>query len=588
MKLSRLYSSQEDKFPEIIFNDSLNIILAEIRKPKDSTKSTHDLGKSLLVSLINYCLLQKVTDKFFLNKQYEIFQGFDFYLEIKNQENEFITICRSVRKKSKVRIWISNESSNEINRTTPIFNGFLNNAKFKLNDLLFLDIPSDKTYRDYLMFSLRDQISYSEVFRTSKNFRSKDIYWKPKLAGLLGFDEDSVYNKYLKDAVEKNEAEKKKEARERFNENLKLKEQYEMILLDKKIEALQFEKEIETYNYQMKELFIDVDLVKDIDANIKVLMNQNYYLNSQIENAKKSLANEKLEINFNDIEQLYNEINIYFSENLLVDYENLINFNKQVSEERIEIYIELIEEYTPVLLNNKEKIKSLNLERSKMLSYLSTENYFEKLKMLEANLIDKKVEILSLEDKLNNLNFEKNELIDTDEKEDYVNSIKRSIEDSKIFKKVKKYFCEIIYDVLGEFSDLKVYLNKNKNIEFDAEILDKNNKKKDKDKGLTYKKLMCCAFDLALLATYSQSNFIKFVYHDGVFDGLDNRQSENLYRVIQNYINEYNIQYILSSIQDQLPPIILKEIPNLKQNHTIVRTLHDDGEEGRLFTMEAF
>jgi len=77
------------------------------------------------------------------------------------------------------------------------------------------------------------------------------------------------------------------------------------------------------------------------------------------------------------------------------------------------------------------------------------------------------------------------------------------------------------------------------------------------------------------------------VYHDGVFDGLDSRQKNNYYEVIQKYVSEFDIQYIYSVIEDELPPDI-KDLDVLKGNGTVIRVLHDMGNIGRLFNVYPF
>lgn len=98
---------------------------------------------------------------------------------------------------------------------------------------------------------------------------------------------------------------------------------------------------------------------------------------------------------------------------------------------------------------------------------------------------------------------------------------------------------------------------------------------------------MCCAFDLVVLVTYYECSYFHSVYYDGVFDGLDSRQKNNYYEVIQKYVSEFDIQYIFSVIEDELPPDI-KDLDVLKKNETIIRLLHDMGNIGRLFNVNPF
>ena len=67
MKLSKIYSNKREIFEDIKFNQGLNVIFGEVKSPEDMKKDSHNLGKTLLISLIeflmlNYCLLPWAND----------------------------------------------------------------------------------------------------------------------------------------------------------------------------------------------------------------------------------------------------------------------------------------------------------------------------------------------------------------------------------------------------------------------------------------------------------------------------------------------------------------------------------------------
>ena len=68
MKLNRLYSNQPRGFSPIEFNDGLSVVLAEIRVPANRSLDTHNLGKTTVGELIDFCLLKgKSPASFFLS-----------------------------------------------------------------------------------------------------------------------------------------------------------------------------------------------------------------------------------------------------------------------------------------------------------------------------------------------------------------------------------------------------------------------------------------------------------------------------------------------------------------------------------------
>lgn len=82
MKLSRLYTNRPTLFTPVSFNAGLNVILAEIRLPENRARDTHNLGKTTLGRLIDFCFLAGKDQKFFLFKHFDLFQEFVFFLEV--------------------------------------------------------------------------------------------------------------------------------------------------------------------------------------------------------------------------------------------------------------------------------------------------------------------------------------------------------------------------------------------------------------------------------------------------------------------------------------------------------------------------
>lgn len=60
----KLYSNRKE-FEDVCFHDGLNVVLGEIHLEKDREKDTHNLGKSTLCQLLDFCLLKKRDNHFF-------------------------------------------------------------------------------------------------------------------------------------------------------------------------------------------------------------------------------------------------------------------------------------------------------------------------------------------------------------------------------------------------------------------------------------------------------------------------------------------------------------------------------------------
>jgi uncharacterized protein YydD (DUF2326 family) len=147
------------------------------------------------------------------------------------------------------------------------------------------------------------------------------------------------------------------------------------------------------------------------------------------------------------------------------------------------------------------------------------------------------------------------------------------------------FFNEIVEEVIDRKALLSVSPNQLGHLEFKAEILDESGNATSADLGHTYRKLLCIAFDLAVLRAHLDEKYPRFVYHDGVFESLDDRKKENLLAIIRRYA-ELGLQPIITLIDSDLP-VRDAEQPVFSSDEIVI-TLHDEGEQGRIFKMKAW
>lgn len=128
---------------------------------------------------------------------------------------------------------------------------------------------------------------------------------------------------------------------------------------------------------------------------------------------------------------------------------------------------------------------------------------------------------------------------------------------------------------------LYVKPNSSGNVDFYTQIApDDNSEATAQGFGNSYKKFMCAAFDLSVLAAYSNKSFFRFVYHDGILEGIDNRKKKLFIETVRHYCQTYNIQYIFSSIEDDLiGGDLLKQFTDKEK----CLVLSDEDDSGRLF-----
>jgi uncharacterized protein YydD (DUF2326 family) len=108
------------------------------------------------------------------------------------------------------------------------------------------------------------------------------------------------------------------------------------------------------------------------------------------------------------------------------------------------------------------------------------------------------------------------------------------------------------------------------------------------DQEHSYRRLLCALFDLSVLKALEGTHFYHFVYHDGIFEGLDNRVKLRLLDLLREYISDAKIEYIFSIIDSDLPRRLSDDKKIEFNEDEIILTLDDKGDRGRLFKMPAF
>ena len=93
-------------------------------------------------------------------------------------------------------------------------------------------------------------------------------------------------------------------------------------------------------------------------------------------------------------------------------------------------------------------------------------------------------------------------------------------------------------------------INLSNNVDFiPPKVHSKGKNETAKDEGTTYKKLLCVAFDLAVLCSYNNESYFRFIYHDDVLSQQDNGIKIRLLELVKELTKKYDLQYVLSVIK---------------------------------------
>jgi uncharacterized protein YydD (DUF2326 family) len=608
MKLSKLYCNKD--FHNISFitkKGGVNFIVGDSKGEKQHNlgktklgellvasdlkgEKQHNLGKTKLGELLDFMLIKKVTKDFFfyteMNKSK--FTDHVFYLEILLNDGRYVTIKRSVAQPTKIAFKINDKISDEY----ILYNTFdvelpFDRAKNFLNELLHFNfcIENGENYRQLVNYSLRTQGDYDPkkktIFQLSKFLKSKDEYWKPVLFNLLGFSGDILKQKY------EIENKLKRESKDISTEEKKLNIKYEDIgairekIKDYELAKQNLSQELESFNFYTQDKELIYNLVGEIEQEIANLNTDLYNLEFDIKKLQDSIRND-FSFDLKKVETIFAEVNLYFPEQLSKNYQQLLNFNHQITQERNLLIRETLQEKEELYRQVNAKLIELNKKREEFRDLIQDTSLFKKYSTYQKKLINIEKELSGLQTQLTNIErIEKEKQCLDDIKQHELQKIVSDLKDiisnrdsNKLYMNIRKTFSDIVKDIfLDENASITVNLNSHNNVEFKSNSIGSS-----QADGNSYYKICCIAFDLAILINYRESSYFRFVYHDNAISDDDNGVKSRFIETICEIAEKYDIQYIFSAIKDNLPLT-----PNLSQH--IVLELHDKDNSGKLFKM---
>ena len=557
MKISKIYANKS--FKNVSFNETgLNVIIGKISDRENTDLDSHNIGKSLLLEVIDFLLLKKVSnkDKYFLTK-YQIFEECVFFAEIKLNSGQYLIVRRATATNTKISFKINDFKLDDF---ITDFEGWdeeniaIDKARKLLNTYINYDILPSWTYRKAINYFMRYQNDYIDVFKLSK-FQGVHKDWKPMVFDLLGFDGKLIDEKL---SLEEEFEEQKALLKTLETENKVSSEDEDKVVGLIEIKQNEFDTlsdEVDKFNFYEKDNAEKEKLINDIESQIKYANTEHYNIKYEINKIENSLTTDIDLINIDDINELYKEVEIFFPDALLEEYEKVVNFNKEITSERNQYLSENLATLKQELIEVETQLKKLENEKSVIFTDITEKTTYDKFKKYQKELAKAEADIIILQNKLTSINKmssiqEKINRLDADIKLK-VAELKKEILKQK-HKHIRKLFNEFTMKVLNTPAILSVKPNKSNNIEFEAEYQNQEELiTTDLARGNTYKKILCAAFDTALLQFYSQNSFYKFVYHDGVLDSLDIRKKEKYIEYVREMANQNNIQYILTVIESE-------------------------------------
>lgn len=596
MKLSHLYSEQPAIFPPIRFRDGLNVVLAHIRHPKDDSKIGHCLGKTLLIDILDFCLLKKVNKDHLFRRKSELFSDFVFFLEVQLPEGGFLTIRRSAAETTKIAFkrhehrWqnFSDLPEPEWDHWRETFD----NAVVLLDSLLAFTPIKPWSYRKGLGYFLRGQSDYGNVFQLTKFGAGKHKDWKPYLARVLGFDDTLLTAKYEADAASKKLQDQAAELQAEITLKPKDFDKLRASITVKRDEVETKVRALDAFDFHGQETELTREVAEsietDITANNTLLYNARHDL-AQIERGLE----DDIHFDLSDIQRVFSEAQLTFPDQLVRDYDDLVEFNRRILTERHAALRDRAATLRAEIISIEQTNATLSDRRKDILQVLGGTDSLQKFKDLQRQIDQDRAHLTLLETKaakLESLLKLQDDLRTTKTRAEQLTAEIRQMvhQGSPRYHEIQRTFNRIIKDVLGRTALLYLDQNGEGNLDPHAEFSDaETDLHTEEDRGTSFRQLLCIAFDLAVLISYAEEPFFHFVYHDGGLERLQNKLKLALLRIIRETCTTHGVQYLFSALSEDLPTH--EDTENLCPTpEEIILTLDDSGDGGRLFKMGTF
>lgn len=527
--LKRLYSEPNGLFKHTLNNDGIvefkngiNYIFGKKDSENDATESLNGIGKSLLLDLIDFCLLSSF-DKRRNSRLYEAKEyltGYKIVLELEIDGSEY-TIKRNIDDHNKIEFGKGEklttfETSRDLSQVLcdlifkpKNYSGHYNNNWLRKLLPFFIKIHKPKEGRfvdpvEYIKGCYPTELNLYHLF-------------------LLGIDNSLAYENYQIQSSLKEKEPALKEIEKRVKEKYRFKKISD---IDSEIDNLNREigrlgKILKTYkladHYQDTEQKVN-RLTEEIKSNIYL----NFVDSKKIKQYKESFQQKDETINPRKIENIYKELNSLLAAKIRKNLSEAITFRKELAKSRKEFLAEEINELEENIKVRNELNKIKEAERANFFKFLEAKEAIRDLTEAISILNGKKEKKSELEGSINLYNDINREITKLRTR---VSQLEEKILDflAEIKEKVSKFrnfFAEIYNSTYPELKDLSIFnistdFHTQQKISIDVRIPAMRSEGKNQGRTLIY--------DLAVLrqAVEYRLKYPGFLIHDGIFDSMD-------------------------------------------------------------------
>jgi uncharacterized protein YydD (DUF2326 family) len=339
------------------------------------------------------------------------FAGYEFYLELLLNNGEFLTIKRPVDFHTKISFKIHEKESEGF----ILYEDFdsepssFDKAKKHLNDLLGFDfcIDNKENYRRLVNYSLRLQGDYeprkNTIFQLSKfnNKNDKDS-WRALVFSLLGFNGSLLIKKYELEESIKQSNKNIKEQEKDFG----IKSQDKDLLIGRiqnaELEKENLAKELGNLNFYKEDQAIIQNLVGNIEQEIANLNSQLYVVEYEIQKLHDAIR-ESFSFDLEKVRKLFQEVSLHFPESLNKSYEQLMEFNTKITQERNLQIRQTLEEKKQERKRIDAQLFDLNQKREAYRDVIQDTTLFKKYALYQKKIVELEKELSKFQTQLDAL-----------------------------------------------------------------------------------------------------------------------------------------------------------------------------------------
>ncbi|MCK5149408.1 DUF2326 domain-containing protein [Candidatus Pacearchaeota archaeon] len=540
--LKEISSEPSDLFDTVKFKKGINVIYGkQIGNQKPSLNS---IGKSTLISLIDFCLLSEFNKKHKLYKAKSFLDNYKIVLKIDISGKELM-IKRSSKNDKKIFLTEGGEKEMEIN---------IEDAKKVLYKKMFFSkeycgVSEGKWFRSIIPLLIRnekkgflDTIEYISEVRRHVSTRYH----------LMLMNIDNTFSdtnlEYIKELKMKEEdlGGIKRIIENQYGDIESINNQADK--LKKEIEVAEESKKEFQLNSTYEQ---EQEKANELTKQIKKIILENNHLRDLLDGYKESYKLE-IDIDTKKISSIYKEIDESLSLELKKTLDEAVEFKNKLIDSRKNFIKNKVKEIERDLIKNSLKIKSFDLERANIFNFLENKKAIGDLNELFNLISDKKQVYDDLKSKIS--------LIE-DLNKSYLN---KKTQYSKLQEEINEFIKAIktnissLREIYTEIYD-SLYHSENKEGFFDI-VFDKNKKSKiyivassqDAD-GFGKGRGCILVYDLMLLFNIVKNkiNNPHFWIHDGVFNGVYKNQFVSAMNLLNKKAAELEFQYIITLNEDE-------------------------------------